>query len=145
MVEATFKVPAPEFTAEFIEQIRPFLRDSEAEVFVQVRRKAKRSRKNGVLPKPPNGTPKTDLNSETPAGAEVFVKKYPLQPTPEEADRLLAKMLTTQAQHHQRTFEERIREKTRDWKPVTHAEWDKLAAALDIEESAEELIALLTK
>lgn len=135
MTEATFTVPAVEFSQAFFEQIQSFLNGStDSEVVVQIRRKRKPARKK-TGPSAANGLPKTE------AAAAVFVKKYPQQPTPEEAEKLLASMLANQKIRASRSLEEGLR----DRKPIGEAEWFRLAAELNIEESAEELIAMLTK
>ena len=147
MIKATFAIPAAEFNAEWLEKIRPFLLDAETEVIVQVRRKTKRVRKSRLAPVPSlngsNGYAALSLENDLSAKiTEPFVKKYPSQPTPEEGEQVLKRMLDFQASRNTNAHDF-LQAQTRQ--PISEAEWIRRAEALQIEEPIEELLALLTK
>ena len=137
MIQATFTVPAQDFTPAFVATIQPYLGAAETVVVVQVRTKRKISRRKPTK----NGSSEPILNGSAQAQPEVFVRKYPSQPTPEESDRIIAEMRADQNRRAGISLEDQIR----DRKPFDEEEWFRRIEALNITEPIEDLLAMLTK
>lgn len=142
MIQATFKISAPEFTPEFFEQIRQFLRDSDAEVFVQVRRKAKRVRKGDVAPQSPDDPSKSKLNGQASAESGTFTQKYPSQPTPDEGLKRLAALTNTAQKGAAHDVGHLLRRSKNS--PPDEARVLQIIDEMNVQEPIDELLALLT-